>query len=64
MLNRTRLRVSDFYRSGESLHGLPADAKLIVLFRDPRAVVNSLLLSPDKWRDRRMLEPEVTLWPY
>ena len=51
--------MSDFYRNGEFLHGLPGDARLIVLFRDPRPVLNSLLLAPDDWKDRRMLEPEV-----
>ena len=51
--------MSDFYRNGEFLHGLPGDVRLIVLFRDPRPVVNSLLLAPDDWKDRRMLEPEV-----
>ena len=61
LLSWTRLRVSDFYSNGEFLHGLPGDVRLIVLFRDPRPVVNSLLLAPDDWRDRTMLEPEVTL---
>ena len=51
--------MGDFYRDGEFLHGLPADARLVVLLRDPRAVLNSLLLAPDEWKDRSMLEPEV-----
>ena len=54
----SRLRVSDFYRNGEFLHGLPWDVRLIVLFRDPRPVLNSLLLAPDEWKERRMLEPQ------
>lgn len=51
--------MDDFYANGEPLANLPSDAKLVVLFRDPRAVINSVLQAPDEWQDNTMGKPDV-----